>query len=310
MAFYTHREWQETDEEQASWSLLSIWMSDWFNQAKWSTWTQQLLWRRDLLPCTAEHLRLLLYVCQQLKMPLPTKKSAIAGITFHENHATHYTSLTINYSDPSNPVLLTHYPDTEACKTFLEFYRKGFWVCFNMQYGKLHPEILQELATTYHPTARELTWPDHWLPFCCKALRKRDCRRLQHDYLFTSLLEGHGHWPAIVFEVKKYPLRGPQLMKRYFQILNNTVAQVRCQGHLPHKVHTFRNYICHTHKHVFAVDIYQAIQVPGQFNFHHMRLVPFTHYNAKTLTDFLYKMLPQEVTINHPFFHHYYMCDA
>eukprot|EP01054_Gregarina_sp_Poly1_P004860 Gregarina_sp_Poly_1__4859@NODE_2588_length_1940_cov_120_170849_g1642_i0_p1_GENE_NODE_2588_length_1940_cov_120_170849_g1642_i0NODE_2588_length_1940_cov_120_170849_g1642_i0_p1_ORF_typecomplete_len472_score46_91_NODE_2588_length_1940_cov_120_170849_g1642_i04251840 len=258
---------------------------------------QALLWRAPLSGANKEALLILLAYCHSIGIA----SNGLLGLTLHENRTTNYAALTLNCHDPANPVVLTHYPDTEACKAFVQLSRHGHWISYNDSYPGLAPDVLHELSLGYLPSREEMAWPSNWMPFCCPEVQKRDCRRLQNDRLFTALFSAEGHLPEIVFEVKKYPLRGPQLVKKYYRVINDAVVEVDNHRMFHHKLHTFRNYICHKHQHIFAVDLYQVSQVPGN-NFHHMRLIPFTNYNHPFLVRFLQRVIPLAMTLTHPLF--------
>ncbi|CAN0284819.1 unnamed protein product [Ascophyllum nodosum] len=51
-------------------------------------------------------------------------------------------------------------------------------------------------------------------------------------------------------------------------------------------MHAFKNYKCTVHNRFFGVDLYRSSGNSSGYNFHHMRLNPFTRVNPDVLDEF------------------------
>jgi hypothetical protein len=100
------------------------------------------------------------------------------------------------------------------------------------------------------------------------------------------VFKGKGHHPNIVFEVKCQRNNGPLLSTDHFRLENGRVLPV-VGGNFTQKKHAFKNFKCLVHDLFYAVDVYNnSSTASGGYNFHHMRLNPYTRINPATLDEF------------------------
>ena len=89
--------------------------------------------------------------------------------------------------------------------------------------------------------------------------------------------------PGFVFEVKTQIDNGPLVSNKYYTLHGSVVTEQH--GKFTQKVHSFKNYKCQEHGLFYAVDLYKADN-SKTYNYHHMRLNPFTKINEDVLSAF------------------------
>ncbi|KAL0206498.1 hypothetical protein P9112_001805 [Eukaryota sp. TZLM1-RC] len=167
------------------------------------------------------------------------------------------------------------YPVPDSLSTYKEKMMPGFSVCYN---DTISPSSLNIEAVDHskYPS----TFP------CCSRMQPKNPRRFERDSTFTDLLGRRGHHPNVIFEVKAQVDNGPMLHTKYFSLKHGQLNEVDFTP--SRKLHSFRNYKCLVHNMYFAVDLYSSESSGSGYNYHHMRLNPFTRN-----TDNLLKWLPE-----------------
>ena len=200
-------------------------------------------------------------------------------ITIQKNRTTSFASLVVDFEAGR---IMKHYPIMDI--PYRELRVGNFNVCFA---DDLQQQT--EDATTCTPQQQQPR-PDLALPkdaeekpFCCSSsgLSAHRPRTVTYESAFAGFVAGRGNYPDIVFEVKRQVNNGALLSTKYYQLLHDgyvDVTRTGEDGKFSAKIHSFKNYICARHNLFFAVDLYSARKGPSSegYNYHHMRLNPFT----------------------------------
>ena len=103
---------------------------------------------------------------------------------------------------------------------------------------------------------------------------------------FTKFISKAGT-SGYVFEIKKSINNGALLWTKYFTVTDGTIAEL--EGEFSQKAHAFKNYKCDKHNLFYNVDLYEK-SGKSSYNYHHMRLVPFTKLNKEFYNQFMADM--------------------
>ena len=205
--------------------------------------------------------------CEMNSVPL----GGVLVITIQENCTTEFTSLVV---DMDNEKVLPNFP-ADALTSYKEIRLGSLLVCYKA--GLVLPNSFStDASLPQHEAAG---------PFGCapSELTPYKHRSTANDCAFRDFVQGSGHHPNLIFEVKKQVDNGPLLSTKYYQLKDGVVTEV--QGPFTQKVHSFKNYKCASKDLFFGVDLYRADQSAGG-NYHHMRLNPFTKLNPEILGSF------------------------
>lgn len=201
-------------------------------------------------------------------------KNAVA-ITIQRNRTTEYATVIV---DMRRNVIVDLYP-AELLSSYKETAVGPFLVCYNADLSVDPIADFKEFVAE-----KPIIEVEH--PFCCESskLVAYKPRRLDKEKFFTDFMSGSGSYPDIIFQVIKQINNGPIQSTTYWQLIDNKI--VPWTGEKPEqKLHAFKNYICHKCNFFYSIDIFSTSGGMG-YNFHHMRLVPYTKLNVPLLTEF------------------------
>jgi hypothetical protein len=190
-------------------------------------------------------------------------KCDVLAITCQKTFSSTYFSAVL---DVKSKRLLTHYPNKDALSQYHETKLGPFMIAYCNALPALDVADLIE----------QVTLTDSDKPFCCSKIVPYKNKTLVGDRekMFDNFLDEHGHYPNIIFEVKRERDFGPLLSKTYFQLLHGK-GVVRVPDENYHeKIHSFKNYKCPNHNLFFGVDLFA--KSGERINRHHMRVNPYT----------------------------------
>lgn len=192
------------------------------------------------------------------------------AITIQENRTSQYSALIVDFE---NSKLLPLYPLAEL-STYKEKSFGSFLVCYH--------ENLPCLPSM--PILSDDVCDPQFFPFCCGEVKEyKPPRSNSMASLFSGFKKHQGHFPNVVFEVKKQNDFGCLIWQKNFQLINNSTQEI--QGNFSQKLHSFMNYKCLKHGVFFSIDLFSATEQKG-YNYHHMRLNPFSKINTELLNNF------------------------
>ena len=184
--------------------------------------------------------------------------------TFQRNYSTTFASIVIDWNAEN---IMPNYP-----AEFLDSYDEKNIGDINVCY-----------KTGLQPIEKEDgPYRDKLFP-CCDGMTPFKARQLNNERYFTAFKDGSGHYPAIVYEVKRQIDKGSLLDTRHYQMINGVRTEV--SGNFTQKIHSFKNYTCASCNLFFGIDLYRATVSEGH-NAHHMRLNPYTA-NVETVHELL-----------------------
>ena len=219
----------------------------------------------------AEEQVLLINQLQEACAKLHIKTSRVLAITIQQNRTSHFTSLVVDF--PAQ-VILTHYPNPDA----LQGYRE-------LQVGQFLVALKEDLPC-YEIVPAEVPVVEEQVvnPFCCDKLQPYKPRRIALEQTFTDFVNARGDYPQVVYEVKKQRDNGALISTTYWQLKQNERKAI--QGDFNQKMHAFKNYRCPNHGLFFGLDLYKLDNEAG-YNYHHMRLNPFTKVVPDVFAEFV-----------------------
>jgi len=194
----------------------------------------------------------------------------ILVVTVQENRSTKYSSLVIDFA---NDRILPNYP-AEMLTDYKECREGKYLVCYkeNLQLPEAFDAAL-DMMKSLKLSDRPLP-SGHLVPY--------KPTRTQHDQKFSDFIKGKGDYPDVVFEVKTQVNNGPLLHTKYFCLCNDEIREVH--GSFTNKLHSFKNFKCPSENLFIGIDLYTSQE---GYNYHHMRLNPFTKVEPDVLRDFL-----------------------
>ncbi|SPQ96864.1 unnamed protein product (mitochondrion) [Plasmodiophora brassicae] len=200
----------------------------------------------------------------------------VCAVTIHKNRATQFSSLIF---DSASGQLL---PVCPALQTGDSSYREmvigDFRVCYQTS--------IPVSGTPTPPNIAGVADENLESPFCCDLITPYKPTRTARDAVFEDFRHGRGHHPNILIEVKRQVNNGPMMSTRYFTLEGGTRLEVP-EPASHRKLHSYKNYKCPEHDRFFGVDLLARPGAPqGNYNFHHMRMYPYTEINQPLLDEF------------------------
>ena len=191
-------------------------------------------------------------------------------MTIQENRSTEFASVVVHMDEQK---VLPNFP-ADGLSSYTEVRQGSLLVCYKAglslppSFGADAPS-LGSIGSAGGPFGCN---PSEVLPY--------KHRPTAHDRAFRDFVQGSGHHPNLIFEVKTQVDNGPLLSTKYYTLANGTRTEV--EATFTQKVHAYKNYRCPSKNLFFAVDLYRADESTGR-NYHHMRLNPFTKMNTRLL---------------------------
>ena len=194
--------------------------------------------------------------------------TGICAFTFQKNKTALFSSIIIDWNQK---IILDNYP-LENLSSYLEMkVENDVLLCYQLDL----PQINSVISSTEHIS---FSFP------CCQHMSSYCDKRLDKEKYYFDFKNNQGSHDNVVFEVKRQVNNGPLLDTTFFKIING--SRIKVSGNYTRKIHAFKNYRCLKCNLFFSIDLYYDSNSTIGYNYHHMRLHPFTK-NIDTLPNFL-----------------------
>jgi len=194
--------------------------------------------------------------------------SGVCVVTVQQNRGSLYGSFVIDMRGPT-PVLKQSYP--KELPSSQHKYTSNFSVSVVTD---LDPSVIDRASEEADETVAS---SDLW---CCDPSNwtKKSTKRTSRDTIFEDFRHSRNSHPNIVFKVRKQINYGPDVWTKHFTLNDGKITETESATH---KIHAFKNYVCHAHNMYYEVDLFS--RTGSVRNAHHMRALASTQYGPEIL---------------------------
>lgn len=185
--------------------------------------------------------------------------SGICAFTFQQNRTGLFASIIVNWD---SMVILNNYPLENLNNYQEKKLPRDVLMCYKTHLPEL-PKYEQPVQTSI-----EKSFP------CCNSMLPYQSRVISKEAYFTDFINCKGSRPNIVYELKKQINNGPLIDTVYYELIDD--QRHILNGNFTTKIHAFKNYRCLRCNLFFSIDLYHKDSTNRGYNYHHMRLNPFT----------------------------------